>query len=64
MNIYKEMYYRLFNTLTDAIEAIEQMDFHRGVTMLRQAQAAAEDMYLDFDESPASSSPEPGSPGE
>ena len=41
----------LFNAVTDALEALEQQEFSRARTLLIQGQRAAEDKYLDTEES-------------
>ena len=38
MEIYKKMYYRLFNAITDALAALEQQNFGTAAEILRQAQ--------------------------
>ena len=47
-NIYKKMYYRLFNRVTDAMES-ETKEISDNI--LRRAQMEAEDMYLFYEES-------------
>ena len=46
MSMYKEMYFTLFNALTDAIEQMEAQQFDRALRTLEQAQQAAEERYL------------------
>lgn len=41
----------LFNAMTDALEALEQRDFIRARELLMQGQQAAEDKYLEAEES-------------
>ena len=43
---YQKMYAALFNAATDALEAL---DIGRAGDILRQAQQAAEEMYLEAD---------------
>ena len=44
---YQKMYAALFNAATDALEALEALDIGRAGDILRQAQQAAEEMYLE-----------------
>jgi len=46
MDLYKEMYFTLFNALTDAIEQMEAQQVDRALRTLEQAQQAAEERYL------------------
>ncbi|WP_298020584.1 hypothetical protein [uncultured Dysosmobacter sp.] len=48
--MYKEMYYRLFNTITDALELMDRERFQEALDLLKSAQQAAEERYLDGDE--------------
>ncbi|MBQ8852594.1 MAG: hypothetical protein IJZ66_09210 [Oscillibacter sp.] len=41
---YKKLYFQLFNTLTDALEA---QSFEESKAILRKAQIDAEEMYLE-----------------
>ena len=50
MNMYKDMYFTLFNALTDAIEEMEAQQFDRALHTLEQAQQAAEERYLRGEE--------------
>ena len=50
MNIYKDMYFTLFNALTDAIEEMEAQQFDQALHTLEQAQQAAEERYLQGEE--------------
>ncbi len=45
--LYKKMYYHLFNAITDAVECKtkEQADF-----ILKNAQIATEDIYINYEE--------------
>lgn len=45
--MYKEMYYRLFNTLTDAMELIRQGRSPEAYQLLKEAQQAGEERYLE-----------------
>lgn len=46
MATYKDLYFRLFNTLTDALEA---STFEEAKAILRQAQIDAEELFIsDF----------------
>ena len=50
MEIYRKMYLRLFNGVTDALVAMEQQNFGTAADMLRQAQVDSEELYLDAEE--------------
>ncbi len=47
MQNFKKMYFCLFNTITDALWAIEKQDFARAQAILIQAQQRTEALYLD-----------------
>ena len=47
MEIYKKMYYRLFNGVTDALSALAQQNFGAAADILRQAQIDSEELFLD-----------------
>lgn len=47
---YQQLYYRLFNGITDAIEAIQKQNYGLAKDILISAQCTAEDMYLDMGE--------------
>lgn len=44
---FQKMYFCLFNTITDALWAIEKQDFARAQAILIQAQQRTEALYLD-----------------
>ena len=44
--IYKELYYYLFNQITDALSALERQDFGKAKDILIQAQQDAEEKYI------------------
>ena len=46
-NVYKKMYYRLFNKVTDAIES-ETKEISDEI--LKQAQIETEEMYMNYEE--------------
>ena len=48
--MYKEMYYRLFNAITDAMKLISQERFGEAFSLLENAQRAAEEIYFDGEE--------------
>ena len=50
MEIYKKMYYHLFNSITDALTALERQNFGAAAESLRQAQIDSEEIYLDAEE--------------
>ncbi len=45
--MYKKMYYRLFNAITEAMEHILRMEYSEAYHILGQAQADAEEIYLE-----------------
>ena len=44
---YKTLYFKLFNAITDALEAMEEENFGQAKQILRQAQIDAEELYLE-----------------
>ena len=48
--MYRKMYTRLFNAVTDALEEMERQNFCAAHPLLVQAQQACEDIYLDAEE--------------
>ena len=48
--MYREMYLRLFNAVTDALAAMEAQNFGRARAMLIAAQQRCEEMYLEEEE--------------
>ena len=44
---YKKLYFHLFNTVTDAIAAIEQQNYGQAAALLIAAQQETEEMYMD-----------------
>jgi hypothetical protein len=50
MNIYKSMYYKLFNAATDALDALNRGDVTAAKELLIRAQQEVEGLYLDADE--------------
>ncbi len=51
MNIYEEMYYKLFNRVTDALESIERGQFTKIKEILEDAQSETEDMFISVNDS-------------
>ena len=47
MNIYKKMYYLLFNAMSDACQSIEEQNYGKAKDILRNAQLKAEELYLE-----------------
>lgn len=47
MMYYKMLYLKLFNAITDALEAMESQNFGQAKELLRQSQIDAEEAYLD-----------------
>lgn len=50
MNMYKDMYFTLFNALTDAIEQMEAQEFDQALHTLERAQQEAEERYIRDEE--------------
>ena len=49
MTDYQKLYALLFNAVTDALDAMEQMNFGRAKELLITAQQAAEEVYIGED---------------
>ena len=47
--LYQNLYFHLFNRITDALAAMEQQDFGTARDILIRAQQSAEDQYLNTD---------------
>ena len=47
MEIYQKMYYRLFNGVSDALEAIGQQNYGTAAQLLRNTQSECEELFLD-----------------
>ena len=48
--MYQKMYFTLFNALTDALEEMGRQNFGRAAEILKEAQAQAEEIYLEAEE--------------
>lgn len=48
--MYKKMYYRLFNALTEAMEHMLRMEYEEAYRILEKAQIDAEEIYLEGDQ--------------
>lgn len=48
--MYKKMYYRLFRAMTEAMQRILRMEYSEAYSILAQAQADAEELYLAGEE--------------
>lgn len=46
MTDFKRMYYLLFNKITDALNAIDNLNFGQAADVLRSAQVEAEELYV------------------
>ena len=44
--MYRKMYYRLFNAISDALEEMEQQNYGQAKERLIAAQQECEEMYL------------------
>lgn len=45
--MYKRMYYRLFNTISDVIRLIQEEKYSEASALLMAAQQDAEELYLE-----------------
>ena len=45
-NLYKELYYRLFNAITDSLRMMEQQNLGMAIKRLKKAQYDAEEAYI------------------
>lgn len=50
MQIYKKAYLKLFNAITDALEAIENGDSYKAIELLIRAQQDAEEIIISDQE--------------
>lgn len=48
--MYRKMYYRLFNAVTEAMQRILRMEYGEAYSLLAQAQADTEELYLAGEE--------------
>ena len=48
--LYKNLYFHLFNQITDALEALEEQNFGKVREILIRAQRDAEETYLNAGE--------------
>ena len=46
-NLYRELYLRLFNRVTDALIALEQRNYGQTEDILKQAQLECESIYIE-----------------
>ena len=51
-NLYKELYYQLFNAITDSLRMMEQQNFGMAIKRLKKAQYDAEEAYISAEDSP------------
>ncbi len=57
MQDYQKLYTLLFNACTDAVEAMERMDFGTAKATLISAQQQAEEQYIGADEAAVKGEP-------
>lgn len=50
MNIYKRLYYMIFNAMTDTIEALEYQNYGRAIQIMKKAQQEAEERFMKEEE--------------
>lgn len=48
--LYKNLYFHLFNQITDALEAMEKQNYGEARDILIRAQQEAEERYLNAEE--------------
>ena len=48
--LYKDLYFHLFNQITDALAALEEQNFGRARDILMRAQQETEETYLNAGE--------------
>ena len=48
--LYKNLYFHLFNQISDALEALEGQNFGQARDILMRAQQETEDTYLNAEE--------------
>ena len=59
--MYRQMYFMLFNAITDAVDQLEQRNYGQAASILKQAQAAAEEIYVSApDQEPPLDTPSQG----
>lgn len=59
--MYKEMYFTLLHSISDAVDLLENLEIGRAITTLKQAQAAAEEIYVSAsDQEPPLDNPPQG----
>lgn len=46
MSNYKEMYFKLFNSISDAIKQIGKQNYGEATDLLKRAQAESEELYI------------------
>ena len=44
---YKKMYLSLFNSITDSLNALENLNFGQAADILKRAQSDCEEMYVE-----------------
>ena len=54
MNFYKQLYFYLFNTMTDALEDLTHDRIVTAIYRLQQAQQTAEEAHMELDIVPES----------
>lgn len=50
MELYRKLYFTIFNGVTDALEALEVKNYGRAKEILQKAQQNAEEQYLEQEE--------------
>ena len=50
LELYKKMYYHLFNAITDALAQINQQNYGMAVKRLKRVQKETEEMYIEAED--------------
>lgn len=50
--LYKRMYYHMFNATTDALARMEQQNYGMALKRLKRVQQETKEMYMDADDAP------------
>ena len=50
MDLYQHLYHKLFNAITDAVDALERGNSVLAQSILKEAQIEAEELYLNTED--------------
>lgn len=51
--MYRDLYFHLFNAITDALAAMEASNYGQAAKLLKRAQQDVEERYMDGDAEPS-----------